>query len=143
MDKCLQPCHILKVGVDEVWIKHLEIRQVIQTYPQALIVSFDVFHNAVDQISEVKIVFHVLGDFIDGVNDCGMVSPAKLLSDFWQRQLRHFPGDEHSHLPWIGNGFGAFLQVEVVHLDVEVLGGYFFDQVNRDDFRLFCGNNVF
>lgn len=53
--------------------------------------STDPCHKLLDGTGEKGILGHTGPHFLACVYDCGMVATAELVSDLWERRIRHFP----------------------------------------------------
>jgi hypothetical protein len=100
-------------------------------------------HFVTDDQGVILVVFlHFLGDFLDGVQNGGMMLVAKGLADFGERHTRELSGEVHGDLPRLGNAFGIIASTEVFGLNLVTVGNEPFDLI-AGNLCIFLFDNVF
>ncbi len=80
----------------------------------------------------------LLLDFVNSMDDCGMISPTELLPYVRKAQISKLAGQIHAYLAWDGHDSLPSWAFQLRNLDFEIIANRFLNHVDGDQTPLLC-----
>ena len=94
--------------------------------------SAELLRQFVEQPVQILVVLANLFDFLDGVQNRGVMFAAELSSDFRQGRFRHLLGQIHGDLAGIDDGARIIFGFDFDQAQAKLLGDHFLDGLDGD-----------